>query len=235
MSAASSSSNPSQDMPQTTVQKRAQTLGALIVISGPSGVGKGTLCRRLIEEYPEQLVWSVSATSRQPRPGEVDGKDYYFLSPDDFKAGVEKGEFLEWAEYNGKFYGTPRKLVQETRETGMSVLLEIDVQGAKQVRQAISQGSEGPENTNNTENGENLGVDAISDVSRDATLVFIAPPSMDALKERLIGRGTNTPEDMERRLAISAEEMTQQHHFNHVVVNDDLEACYQRLKKLLLN
>lgn len=182
--------------------------GQLIVISGPSGVGKGTLCRRLTAGFPNQLVWSVSATSRKPRPGEVHGVDYYFLSPDEFKQGIEQEHFLEWAEYNGNFYGTPKALVSRACASGKSVLLEIDVQGARHVRQAMT-----PQDF--------------------ATLIFIAPPDMSTLRARLTERGTNTEDDIENRLKISAEEMTQQHHFDHVVMNDNLDTSYKKLCDVL--
>lgn len=194
-----------ESTPHCDTHHKHQQKGQLIVISGPSGVGKGTICRQLIEKQDGQLVWSVSATSRHPRPAEVDGKDYHFFSLDDFKQGIDQGHFLEWAEYNGQYYGTPRQAIDEQRNMGKSVLLEIDVQGALQVKKA----------------------------EPSAILIFIAPPHMTVLRERLMTRGTNTEDDMASRLAISEKEMTQQHYFDYVVVNEVLDECLQRLHALL--
>jgi len=172
----------------------------LIVLSGPSGVGKGTLCKRLLAEHP-QWVWSVSATSRAPRPTEVNGVDYRFLTPEAFKAHVADGGFLEWATYNHNSYGTLKKPVEDALAAGHTVLLEIDVQGALQVKAAMPQ----------------------------AKLVFLAPPSLDVLRQRLEIRGTNDAADMDRRVAIAAEELTHIEAFDAVFINENLDTCYVEL------
>jgi guanylate kinase len=158
------------------------------VITGPSGVGKGTLIGELCRQFPD-LRLSVSATTRPPRAGERDGRDYHFLSPEEFERRAGGGEFLEHAEYAGNRYGTLRSEVEEG-----PVVLEIEVQGARQVREALP----------------------------DAVQVFIAPPSIEALRERLLARGTDSPEGIRARLARAEEELRAQDEFQHVVVNDDL-------------
>lgn len=178
----------------------------IIVITGPSGVGKGTLCRRLRQHFPS-LKLSVSATSRTKRPEEIDGRDYYFVSPDEFRRMADSGEMLEWARYNGNFYGTPRKGVDDQLAKGNGVLLEIETQGALRVKELFP----------------------------EATLIFLMPPSTEELRKRLEARGTNTPEDIQARLAIAERELDQRGQFNHIVINDDLEACYQQLVMLIEN
>jgi guanylate kinase len=173
----------------------------VLVITGPSGVGKGTLIRLLLDRFPE-LALSVSATTRMPRPGERDGVDYRFLSPDEFQRRIGAGDFLEWAEYAGHRYGTLRSELD--RDVGVLVL-EIEVQGARQVRERVP----------------------------EATSVFIAPPSAEALRTRLIGRGSDDPEQIERRLAVAEEEMAAREEFDHVVVNDDLESALRELSDLV--
>jgi guanylate kinase len=176
----------------------------VFVITGPSGVGKGTLIRTLRERIPE-LELSVSATTRRPRPGETHGVDYHFLTDEEFQERVEQGAFVEHADYAGRRYGTLREEL-ETRGAGSRpVLLEIEVQGARQVRQAMP----------------------------EATQVFIAPPSEDALRTRLVGRGTDSPEEMARRLETAREELAAQHEFGHVVVNDRLEDAVAELEALV--
>lgn len=178
--------------------------GRLIVISGPSGVGKGTLCKALLKQHPD-WQWSVSATSRPPRPGEVDGTDYWFFSRLQFEEAIAQDDFFEWAEYNGNYYGTPVKPVMEALNQGTTILLEIDVQGALQVRQRLP----------------------------NALLVMIHPPSLDILAQRLEQRGTNTPNDIQQRLAIARQELAQATAFDITVVNDDLTACLAELETLL--
>ena len=172
----------------------------LLVVTGPSGVGKGTLIRALLERMPG-LELSTSATTRPPRRGEVDGRDYYFLSPDDFERRVQAGAFLEHAVYAGNRYGTLRS---ELERHGDGLVLEIEVQGARQVRAAVP----------------------------DAVQVFIAPPSEGALRERLEGRGTDTPEQIAGRLARAKEELEARSEFEHVVVNDDLDRAVDELAAL---
>jgi guanylate kinase len=177
-------------------------MARVIVITGPSGVGKGTLIRGLLQRLP-QLELSISATTRPPRAGEVDGVAYHFLSPQAFEARVAGGEFLEHAEYSGHRYGTLRSEVQRRLDAGRPVVLEIEVQGARQVRRAMP----------------------------DAVAVFIAPPTLDALRTRLIGRGTDTPVQVEARLETARQELEAQDEFAHVVVNDRLEEATGELAK----
>ena len=167
--------------------------GRLIVIAGPSGVGKGSLIRVLLARDP-LLRLSVSATTRAPRPGEVDGVDYTFVTDAEFDRMIEDGELLEWAEIVGHRSGTPAAWVERTRDQGYDVVLEIDVQGAGWVHKRIP----------------------------DAFLVFLAPPSMEELERRLRGRQTETEDRIARRLEAAEWEMTQRSWFDHVVVNDDL-------------
>ena len=167
-------------------------------MTGPSGVGKGTLIHGICRRFPD-LRLSVSATTRPPRSGEVDGVDYHFLTPEEFERRVQAGEFLEHATYAGNRYGTLRSEVAEG-----PVVLEIEVQGARQVREALP----------------------------GAAQVFIAPPSTEVLRERLLGRGTDSPETIRERLAQAEQELAAQHEFPHVVVNDDLGRAVQELVDL---
>ena len=177
---------------------------SVFVITGPSGVGKGTLIRALRERVPE-LALAVSATTREPRPGEEDGRDYHFLSDEEFERRVRAGEFVEHARYSGRRYGTLRSELERHRAAGRPVLLEIEVQGARQVREAMP----------------------------EAVQLFIAPPSEDALRTRLIGRGTDAPEQVARRLETARVELEAQDEFGHVVVNDRLEDAVAELERLV--
>jgi len=176
----------------------------VFVITGPSGVGKGTLIRSLRERLPE-LALSVSATTRPPRPGEVHGVDYHFLSEADFQRRVDAGEFVERATYSGRRYGTLRSELEKRTSEGRPVVLEIEVQGARQVREAMP----------------------------EALQVFIAPPSTEALRARLVGRGTDDPEQVEARLRTAERELEAQHEFGHVVVNDRLEDAVDELTRIV--
>lgn len=179
-------------------------MARVFVITGPSGVGKGTLIRLLLEEVPE-LVLSVSATTRRPRPGETHGEDYWFLTDAEFDERVEAGDFVEWAEYAGRRYGTLRSELDRCLERGVPVVLEIEVQGAQQVRRTMP----------------------------EAVQVFIAPPSSDVLRQRLVGRGTDDPDQIERRLETAERELAAQGEFHHVVVNDRLDDAVRELVGLV--
>jgi len=176
----------------------------VFVITGPSGVGKGTLIRGLMERHPE-LELSVSATTRAPRPGERDGVEYHFLKPDEFDRRVAENDFVEHADYAGRRYGTLRSELEERVRAGRPVVLEIEVQGARQVRAAMP----------------------------EAVQVFIAPPSLDALRTRLVGRGTDDAAEVERRLRVAEQELAAQPEFGHVVVNDRLDDALRRLTEIV--
>jgi guanylate kinase len=176
----------------------------VFVITGPSGVGKGTLIRGLRERSPD-LYLSVSATTRQPRPGERDGVDYHFLTREEFDRRVADGEFIEHADYAGRSYGTLRSEVEDRLRDGVPVVLEIEVQGARQVRATMP----------------------------EAVQVFIAPPSLEALRGRLIGRGTDDPAEVERRLGVAERELRARDEFEHVVVNDRLEDATEELAAIV--
>lgn len=172
----------------------------LIVLSGPGGVGKSTVSDYLRKNSSE--IWvSVSATTRAPRPGEIDGVDYFFRSETEFTNLIEEGQFLEWAHFAGNYYGTPKSAVEEKIASGKSVLLEIEISGARQVRA----------------------------VSQSAYLVFLAPPSIAELERRLVGRGTDSAERAAQRLEIAHEEMAQSHWFDEILVNSSVEEVAARL------
>ena len=179
-------------------------MARVFVITGPSGVGKGTLIRAMMERLAG-LELSVSATTRAPRPGERDGLDYYFLSEQEFDRRVRAGEFVEHADYAGRSYGTLRTELARGIGEGAAVVLEIEVQGARQVRESVP----------------------------DAVQIFIAPPSLEALRTRLIGRGTDDREEVERRLRVAEKELKAQPEFTHVVVNDRLEDAVERLTAIV--
>jgi guanylate kinase len=176
----------------------------VFVITGPSGVGKGTLIRGLLERVPE-LELSVSATTRDPRPGERGGVEYHFLDADEFERRAQAGDFVEHADYSGRRYGTLRSELERRLADGAPVVLEIEVQGARQVREALP----------------------------DAVLVFIAPPSTEALRARLVGRGTDAGEQIEQRLRTAERELEARSEFAHVVVNDRLEQATGELAAIV--
>ncbi|MDI6900296.1 MAG: guanylate kinase [Anaerosomatales bacterium] len=179
---------------------RSSAHGNLIIVSGPSGAGKGTLVERLEARVPR--VWvSVSATTRAPRPGEVDGEDYFFLSPEEFDRRLASGDFLEWAEVHGNRYGTLRSAVEERMAEGRDVVLEIDPQGAFQVKDAMPH----------------------------ASLVFIVAPSLDELERRIRRRGAETDEQVRRRLATAVRELELVGSYDYVIENDDVSQATDKL------
>jgi len=182
--------------------------GKLIVISGPSGVGKTTICDALLKYPGFQRV--ITATSRPPRKGERDGVDYHFLTERAFLESRERGEFLESARVHGHLYGTPRREVEAGLREGKWVLLNIDVQGARQIREGSGRGSGLP-----------------------LTTVFLEPPSMEELCRRIGTRGTDDPETARRRLETAREEMKERHNYEHVILNDDLGSTVQRIIKAI--
>ncbi len=170
--------------------------GRLIVVSGPSGAGKSTLIRQALDAIPE-LAYSVSATTRKPREGEVNGRDYIFLTWEEFEKWIEEGRFLEWAEYSGNLYGTPEYRVEEFLRSGLSVILEIELQGARKVR----------------------------DKRPDAVMVFVRAPSLEETRKRLRGRATEDSEAMERRMTTALTEVAAREEFDHEIVNGDRDTA----------
>lgn len=178
--------------------------GKTFIISGPSGVGKSTVLRALFEGR-DDLYFSVSATTRAAREGEVDGKDYHFIAADRFRAMIEEDAFLEYAEYVGNFYGTPKKYVDEAMEAGRDVILDIEIQGATQVC------AKRPE----------------------AVRIFIAPPSWEELERRLTARGTDTPEKVQKRLLRAKVEMETAYDYDYFVINDTVENAVKELRAIM--
>ena len=184
---------------------KEQRNGLLLVISGPSGVGKGTLVNALMERN-QKIKMSVSATTRAPRPGEIEGVHYFFKTEEEFKAMVDRGEFLEYIHvFGSKYYGTPRSFVEQQLENGYDVILEIDVQGAMKVKQSFP----------------------------DAVLMFITAPSMSEIKSRLIGRGTETMEQVEKRFATAFEEIKMIPQYDYVIINDVVDVAVHHMEAIL--
>ena len=178
--------------------------GTLFVISGPSGVGKGTLRKELFKKVPE-LSYSVSCTTRKPRQGEQDGVDYFFIDDKTFERHLEAGEFLEWAEVHGNRYGTLEKTVRDSLDRGCDVILEIDVQGAAQVKKRMP----------------------------EAVLIFIAPPGEEELRRRLSERGTEKKQELLKRLENARKELEESDKYDHLVVNDDIKRASEELAEII--
>lgn len=178
--------------------------GLLIIISGPSGAGKGTICKSFMERN-ENVALSVSATTRAPRTGEVEGVNYYFMSKEKFKEKIESNDFLEYAQVYDNYYGTPKSNVEEILESGKDVILEIDIQGALKVKE-------------NTEEG---------------VFIFVLPPSMEELKQRIINRGSETPESLMKRFQSAYKEINYISKYNYAVVNDEVEIAVQKLEAII--
>ncbi len=178
--------------------------GQLIVFSGPSGVGKGTVLKEFLKNR-ENVALSVSATTRQPRPGEENGVHYYFLTKEEFLKKVEEGNMLEYAQYNQNYYGTPKDKVEEALEQGRDIILEIEVQGALLVKEKCP----------------------------DALLVFVMPPSWQELRSRLVGRNTEDAATIENRLTIARQELQQAVHYDYILVNDSVAEAAQRLEHII--
>ncbi|EIT85031.1 guanylate kinase [Fictibacillus macauensis ZFHKF-1] len=178
--------------------------GILFVLSGPSGVGKGTVCKALRGKDMD-IQYSVSATTRQPREGEVNGVDYYFKSKEEFQTMIANNELLEWAEYVGNYYGTPIQYVNETLDQGRDVILEIEVQGALQVR----------------------------DVFPEGVFIFLTPPSLEELRNRIVGRGTETEELINNRMNVAREEIEMMQHYDYSVVNDQVDCACDRIQAII--
>jgi guanylate kinase len=178
--------------------------GLLIVLSGPSGVGKGTVCSAL-RKRDTDIVYSVSATTRSPRAGEKEGINYFFKSKDEFKKMIEEDQLLEWAEYVGNYYGTPRSYVEEQIEVGNDVILEIEVQGALKVKEKFPHG----------------------------VFIFLSPPSMEELRHRIITRGTETDDSVKNRMSVAKEEIDMMEYYDYVVVNDQVESACDRIQAVI--
>ena len=185
--------------------KTNSRLGLALIITAPSGTGKSTLIKRLLAEFPD-AGFSISCTTRSPRPGETDGKDYHFLTVERFLARIEAGDFAEWAKVHDNYYGTPKQGVLEMLAAGRDVVFDIDVQGAKALRGNLDLGR----------------------------TVFILPPSRQDLEKRLAGRGSDSPESIAKRISNAKAEIEQADWFDHIVVNDMLEKAYDELRAVYL-
>lgn len=186
----------------------------LIVVSAPSGAGKSTLCDRILAERKD-IIYSVSCTTRAPRGNEQNGIDYNFMTPDDFRRRVDAGDFLEYASVHDNFYGTLKESVQSAMDTGHSVIMDIDVQGAAQVREALKH------------------MPPDDPMALGFVDIFIMPPSIDVLRERLEGRGEDAPEVIQRRLQNAAAEMERAGEYRYQIVNDDLERALDEMRNVL--
>ena len=179
--------------------------GLIIVLSGFSGAGKGTIMKHLLQAHPEEYNLSISATTRKIRPGEQDGREYFFKTKEEFQKMIDNDELLEYACFNDKSYGTPRSYVEELIESGKDIILEIEVQGALQVKEKYP----------------------------DALLLFVTPPNAKTLKERLVGRGTESPEVIAQRLAISSKESHLMDKYDYLIINDVLEDSVKKVHNII--
>ena len=179
--------------------------GILIVVSGFSGSGKGTLMKKLLSGYPDTYALSISATTRAPREGERHGKEYFFISKDKYKKMIAKGELIEYAKYVENYYGTPREYVEKKLEEGRDVILEIEIQGALKVKKAFP----------------------------DTLLLFVTPPSAEELKQRLVGRGTETMDVIRSRMDRACEEAEGMDRYDYLIVNDELDTCVKEMHEII--
>lgn len=179
--------------------------GLLIVFSGPSGVGKGTVRQEIFSTPDHKFEYSVSMTTRQKRPGEVDSVDYFFRTREEFEELIKNGQMLEYAEYVGNYYGTPLTYVNETLDKGIDVFLEIEVQGALQVKKKVP----------------------------DGVFIFLTPPDLDELKDRLVGRGTDSEEVIRQRIECAKEEIALMREYDYAVVNDEVPLAAERVKRII--
>ena len=180
------------------------SLGNLTVLTGPSGVGKGTIVRKILDNHSD--VWlSVSATTRKPRSGEIEGKHYFFLDKKNFQEIIDSEGFLEWAKFSNNLYGTPKKIINEKIEKGTNVLLEIELEGARQIRKSFP----------------------------EALQIFLAPPNLSELEKRIRGRGTETEDAIRNRLAIAKKELIAKKEFDAVVINEDIEKAFMEIEGLM--
>ena len=179
--------------------------GILIVLSGPSGAGKGTICQELLRSYPE-LNYSISATTRAPRAGEKDGVNYWFISRSEFQKQIENDQLLEWAEVYGNFYGTPCHHIADVLNSGKDVVLEIDTQGATQIKKKFPQG----------------------------VCIYITPPSLDELAKRIYKRGTDSLQNIKTRLSSANDELKYVHNYDYVVVNDEVQSATKKILAIII-
>lgn len=184
----------------------AKKRGILIVLSGPSGTGKGTICQKVRDHLGDNIGVSISATTRAPRGEEQHGKEYFFYTKEEFENLRDRGGLLEWAQVYDNYYGTPRAYVEQLLEDGKDCILEIDPQGAMQVRES----------------------------SDDAVLVYVMPPSLEELRNRLTGRGTETPEQVEKRMSCALNEMGYRDKYDYIIVNDEVEKAAEKMEAVML-
>ncbi|GAB4279076.1 MAG: guanylate kinase [Candidatus Rifleibacteriota bacterium] len=178
--------------------------GFLFIVSGPSGVGKTVLCNEIVKQYAPRVVYSISATSRLPRGGEKNGQEYFFYSKEEFEQAIERGEFAEWANVHGNYYGTPKKFLEENLEAGKHVILNIDVQGAMKIRERYP----------------------------DAVMIFIAPPSFEELEARIRNRNIDSEESLRYRLENAKNELSYINNYRYLIVNDNLQTAIKELSEI---